>query len=184
MSIPGRSVPRAVRLPSVLVGVLLVGTTALGACSSSSSASPAEATAATEAVGRSFNLPDDAVTCLEQQFTASGTAARAMTSTEELNSSQRVAVAKVLETCVTVEQWAGAVAGRITNALPPADSSKITTQIGCLAGAVTGLDEDQRRALLVGLVVLETAPQTGNLAIERGGVINTLYRACSVTPSR
>jgi hypothetical protein len=76
------------------------------------------------------------------------------------------------------------VAGRITAALPPADSTKLATQISCLTGAVGGLDEAQRQALLVGLVVIATAPQTGGLAVERGDVINTLYAACSVKPSR
>jgi hypothetical protein len=183
MSLPGRSLPRTARLPSVLVALVLLAGTALGACSSSG-ASADQATAAKEAVGRSFNLPDDAMSCLQEHFAADGKAARAMTSSSELSSSQQQAVEQVLEACVTVEQWAGAIAGRITSALPPSDSAKVTTQIDCLTGAVRGLDEVQRRALLVGLVVLGTAPQTGALAVQRGDVLNTLYRACSVTPSR
>jgi hypothetical protein len=183
MSSSLRPFPRVVLLPSVLLVLALLGGAALGACSSSGS-SPAAAAAASDAVGRSFTLPEDAMACLKEHFAADGKAAAAMTSTGELSSSQRTAVAKVLEACVTVDQWAEAVAGRITAALPPADSSKLTTQISCLTGAVGGLDEAQRQARLVGLVVIATAPQTGGLAVERGDVINTLYAACSVKPSR
>ena len=165
----------------MLVAAVLVAGAVLGACSSGG-ASADQATAATSAVGSTFNLPDDAKSCLQEHFAANGTAARAMTSTSELSSSQQAAVAKVLETCVSVDQWAQVVAGRISSALPPADSSKLVTQVNCLTGAVTGLDDTQRRALLVGLVVIKTAPQTGGLAVQRGAVLNTLYKACSVTP--
>jgi len=185
MSLPARPLPRAVRLPPVLLGLLLlVSGAVMGSCSSSNGASSADAQAASDAVSRTFNLPDDATTCLREHFAADAKAARAMTSTEELSTSQQEAVGAVLEGCVTVDQWAQAVAGRITNALPPADTTKLTTQVECLTTAITALDEVQRRALLVGLVVIQTAPQTGPLAVQRGDVLNNLYGACSVKASK
>lgn len=184
MSLSGLCLPRALRLPSVLLVVLALGAGALGACSSSGTASADQAAAATAAVTATFNLPDDAKACLQDGFAADAKAAKAMTATSELSSSQQEAVAKVLETCLTIDQWAQVIAGRITNALPPADASQLDTQVGCLTRAVTALDEVQRRALLVGLVVISTTPQTGPLAIQRGDVLNTLYGACSVKATR
>ena len=177
-----RPLPRAVWLSSAVVAAALVAAVALGACSSSSSSSADAATAA-GVISDTFHVPDDARACLEQQFAANGRAGGAMTTTKELSTAQRDAVAEVLETCVSTDQWAQAVAGRITAAVPPADTSKLTTQIDCLTSAVTALDDVQRRALLVGLVVIGSTPQTGDLAIQRGDVLNGLYSACSVVVS-
>jgi hypothetical protein len=180
MSSLHRSIPRAVRFPAALVVALTLVGGLLGACSSSGSSSAGDAAAAAAVVSSTFHVPADAQACLAQQLAANSKARDAMTSTKELSSSQRDAVAEVLETCVTVEQWAAAIAGRITAAVPPADTSKLTTQVNCLSSAVQALDDVQRRALLVGLVVIGSAPQTGGLAVQRGDVLNGLYAACSV----
>ena len=182
MPSPRRPLPRALRLPSALVVALLVAGGALGACSSgdSSSTAAADAAAAADVVSATFQMPDSAKACLEEKLGADGTARKALTSTKELSASQREALFGVLTACITPEQWAQAVAGRITAAVPPADSSKITTQVACLTAAVQALDDVQRQALLVGLVVIGSAPQTGELAVQRGDVLNGLYAKCSV----
>ena len=74
-------------------------------------------------------------------------------------------------------QWAQAVAGRITAAGPARPTpAKLGTQVECLTTAVQALDDVQRQALLVGLVVIGSAPQTGGLAVQRGDVLNGLLR--------
>ena len=112
-------------------------------------------------VSETFQMPDSAKACLEQELGADGTARKALTSTKELSASQREALYGVLTACITPDQWAQAVAGRITAAVPPADTSKLGTQVECLTTAVQALDDVQRQALLVGLVVIGSAPQTG-----------------------
>jgi hypothetical protein len=182
MSSPRRTLPRALRLPSVLVVAALVAGVALGACSSggSSSADATEAAAAAAVVSTTFQMPDSAKACLEEKLAADGTARKAVTSTEELSASQREALYVVLTACITPDQWAQAIAGRITAAVPPADTAKLTTQVACLTSAVQALDDVQRQALVVGLVVVGSAPQTGELAVQRGDVLNGLYTKCSV----
>jgi hypothetical protein len=179
MPSPRPALLRALRLPSALAAALLVTGAALGACSSGGSSSADAATAAA-VVSDTFHMPAEAQACLEQELAGNSTARKALTTTKELSTSQREAVAAVLEGCITVDQWAEAVAGRITAAVPPADSSKLGTQITCLTGAVKALDDVQRQALLVGLVVIGSAPQTGELAVQRGDVLNGLYATCSV----
>src|SRR3954452_10261467 len=104
MSPAGPSLLRAPVVRSALVAAALLAAVTLGACSSGG-ASSADAGAAATAVGDTFHLPDDAMSCLQEQFAGNSRAAGAMTSTKELSDSQREAVAEVLETCVAVDQW-------------------------------------------------------------------------------
>jgi hypothetical protein len=158
---------------------------ALGACSSggSSSTDATQAAAAADVVSSTFQIPDSAKACLEQKLGTDGTARKALTSTKELSASQREALYGALTACITPDQWAQAIAGRITAAVPPADTSKLSTQVACLTTAVQALDDVQRQALVVGLVVIGSAPQTGELAVQRGDVLNGLYAKCSVVVS-
>jgi len=182
MSPSRRSLRRLLRVPSTVVAVLVVAGGVLGACSSSGTSS-SDSTMATEAaavVAATFHIPASAQSCLEEELASNATARDGLTTTDELTSAQKDAVSEVLLACVGADQWAQAVAGRITAAVPPADTRDLTTQVTCLTDAVEALDATQRQALLVGLVVIGTAPQTGPLAVQRGDILNGLYTTCSV----
>ncbi len=183
MPSPRLPLPRAHRLPSVLVVALLVAGGGLAACSSGDSSSSTDAATAAAVVSQTFQMPDSAKACLEEKLGSEGAARKALTSTKELSAKEREALYGVLTACITPDQWAQAVAGRITAAVPPADTTKLGAQVACLTTAVQALDDVQRQALLVGLVVIGSAPQTGDLAVQRGDVLNGLYARCSVTVS-
>ena len=152
-----------------------------GACSAGGHA--ADATVAAGVVSDTFRVPNEARACLQERFQADPTATRVVVTTGEPSDAARAALADDVEACVSKDQFAAAVAARISANLPPPDSAQTTAQVECLTTNLLALGDDQRRALLVGLVALGT-PATGPLAQDRATVVNAIYGACGVTPTR
>jgi len=153
----------------------------VGACSAGGTS--ADATVAAGVVSETFRVPDQSRACLQQRFLDDPTGTRVVVSTGEPSDAARAALADDVEACVSNDQFAAAVAARISANLPPPDSAQTTAQVECLTTNLLALSDDQRRALLVGLVALSTPP-TGPLAEDRATVVNAIYGACGVAPNR
>jgi len=152
-----------------------------GACSTGGTA--ADATVAAGVVSDTFRVPDESRACLQERFQADPTGTHVVVSTGEPNDAARAALADDVEACVSHDQFAAAVAARISANLPPPDSAQLTAQVDCLTTNLLALSDDQRRSLVVGLVALGTPP-TGALAQDRATVVNAVYGACGVAAVR
>ena len=129
-----------------------------------------------------FALPDDARACLVGRFSSDSTARDLVNSADEPTVAERTALAEAVDACMTRDQFAAAIAARITAQLPPPDSAGIATQIDCLTTALLGLSQSDHEGLVVGLLVL-SAPPTGELALARSQAVNDLNTTCGITPS-
>jgi hypothetical protein len=178
---PDRPRNRLRRRPaSSLLAVTLAGVAVLGACSSSSSGTEdQDAAQAAGTIAQVFALDEDGEACLEDELESRPEAWSLLTGEDEPSAATQDALALVLESCVTEEQFATAVAGGISASLPPRGTDDPSAQTECLHEQILALGDDQRRVLMVGLLAL-AAPPTGELAIARNDVINGLYGACGV----
>ncbi len=175
---PRRRVRSRTVVPWALVVLILAPLVA--ACSAAGTGSSSDEAAG--AVADAFALPDDARACLVGRFSSDSSARDLVNSADEPTVAERAALATAVDACMTRDQFAAAIAARITAQLPPPDSAGIATQIDCLTTALLGLSQSDHEDLMVGLLVL-SAPPTGELALARSAIVNDLNDTCGITPT-
>lgn len=170
---------RRARAGAALVAVLALGGALATACGSSGPADRSDAEDAAATISGIFQLTADQQTCLKDGFEDDPKALAVVGTSEEPSDAAQAALGQVLDSCVTVEQFAAGFAARVAAALPPTGTADGTAQVRCVTEQVGALDATRRQTLFVGLVAI-TAPPTGPLAIARGEVVNAITQACGM----
>jgi hypothetical protein len=178
--------PRTRRTPprGIVAAIVLCVAAALASCGSSDDGTDAErptADEAAEVITSGFGLDVATGECLQERFGGDDgdDAITAMVRGSRSEDGQRDALAGVLEACISAESFADAVGVAVAAAVPGSTPERDA----CVRGRIGALDPDQRRTVMLGLVLSGDA-QVDDLQVQRAEIIQGVYDECgvSITP--